>query len=568
MRDGSHVRLSFFLALAGFSLADNVRFWSEGVLDGAGFCYWTRASASGRIYLNFLQTPLSLRLFHTTWTEDLRLVDCAVTEQPKVTKGYLSLCLGEPTGSFSHVPDLRLNVSSVFAPDSPCVTQHEAKYRASGRDRRDLLFDTSLRRQKRSWIFPGTLWCGTGNKANNYEDLGVFERTDRCCREHDHCQHTIPSFTTDYGLFNSNFYTISHCECDRRFQQCLLEVNNTISNMVGYTFFSALKVPCFVLKQRMQCVQMNWWDMCNMSLVTLAVLRNATKYNSTHPVLETEYHLPTEIPGNRSTPEVPETTMTTLPSVTGPERFGAPTSGHLPRSHTPCRAQLHLPEKGSGLQQKACTESASVSMMPRTSHTPTGGPHPANWDQSDDLENTLLAVTTVAPSMNPSNQLLPVLDTQQRDKQLCLCYKHLDECAYKIPPGVERFGLWNLEPRTMYHCSCTRSLARTLRQKQEPNAVQTLLLKFISQSCFRMQHARDCPTGPWCSAYFSEAPPIIRALRRKGASKARRFLEVPSTKVKRQDSRPVKRRAPVRLYQRCLTLVRSMPPSVGSWSPV
>ncbi|XP_048877012.1 group 3 secretory phospholipase A2 isoform X2 [Brienomyrus brachyistius] len=563
MREGNHVRVFFFLALASFSLADNVQLWSEGVLHGAGFCYWTRASASGHIYLSFLQTPLSLRLFHTTWTEDLRLVGCAVTDQPKVTQDYLSLCLGEPTGGFSHVPDLRLNVSSVFAPDSPCVTQHEADLRASGRERRDLFDDASLRRQKRSWIFPGTLWCGMGNKANNYEDLGVFERTDRCCREHDQCQHTISSFTTGYGLFNSNFYTISHCECDRRFHQCLLEVNNTISNMVGYTFFSALKVPCFVLKQRVQCVQMNWWGMCNTTLVTLAMLRNATKYNSTHPVLETESHLPAEIPGNQSTPEVPET-MTTLPSVTGPVGFGAPSSGHLPRSHMPCRAQLHQPERGTELQPKPCTESASISMMPRTSLTPTGAPHPTNWDWSNDLENTLLAVPTVAPSMNPSSQLLPVLGTQQRDKQLCLCYKHLDECVYKIPPGVERFGLWNPGPRTMYHCSCTRSLARTLRQKQEPNAVQSLLLTFISLSCFRMQHAKDCSTGARCSAYFSEAPPIMRALRRKGQSMAQRFLEVPSTKVKR----PVKRHTPVRLYQRCLTLVRSKPPSVGSWGPV
>ena len=45
---------------------------------------------------------------------------------------------------------------------------------------------------------------------------GMFENADKCCREHDHCVHIIPSFTVNYGTFNTNLFIVSHCDCDRR----------------------------------------------------------------------------------------------------------------------------------------------------------------------------------------------------------------------------------------------------------------------------------------------------------------------------------------------------------------
>lgn len=46
---------------------------------------------------------------------------------------------------------------------------------------------------------------------------GVFEETDTCCREHDHCKDTIASFSFDHGVFNTNIFTLSHCDCDNRY---------------------------------------------------------------------------------------------------------------------------------------------------------------------------------------------------------------------------------------------------------------------------------------------------------------------------------------------------------------
>nr|AAV91459.1 phospholipase 1 putative phospholipase A2 [Lonomia obliqua] len=42
-------------------------------------------------------------------------------------------------------------------------------------------------------LFPGTKWCGSGDKAKNYTDLGRQVATDMCCRQHNHCSDIIRS---------------------------------------------------------------------------------------------------------------------------------------------------------------------------------------------------------------------------------------------------------------------------------------------------------------------------------------------------------------------------------------
>uniref|UniRef100_UPI0037E82C16 mucin-2-like n=1 Tax=Semicossyphus pulcher TaxID=241346 RepID=UPI0037E82C16 len=109
----------------------------------------------------------------------------------------------------------------------------------------------------------------------------MFESADRCCREHDHCPHVIPAFTVNYGVFNSKFFTVSGCDCDQRFRQCLLSVNDTISTMVGYSFFSIMQVPCFELREQKRCTTMSWWGMCKAANVApYAVYKSPLPYNS------------------------------------------------------------------------------------------------------------------------------------------------------------------------------------------------------------------------------------------------------------------------------------------------
>ena len=58
-----------------------------------------------------------------------------------------------------------------------------------------------------SGIIPGTKWCGTGDIAATYHDIGSESNMDRCCRTHDLCPVKIRSYQKRYDLENNSIYT-------------------------------------------------------------------------------------------------------------------------------------------------------------------------------------------------------------------------------------------------------------------------------------------------------------------------------------------------------------------------
>ncbi|XP_045505743.1 uncharacterized protein LOC123702130 isoform X2 [Colias croceus] len=145
-----------------------------------------------------------------------------------------------------------------------CFERHEElKYMMESKNK---VTATSLARSRRSFrenfIMPGTKWCGAGQLAKTYNELGQDRNEDRCCRAHDNCRVSIGPFRRRFGLFNYRPYTISHCKCDRRFRACLKLADTSVSNMVGKLFFNVVQTKCFILKPIKVCTQRSWWGKC------------------------------------------------------------------------------------------------------------------------------------------------------------------------------------------------------------------------------------------------------------------------------------------------------------------
>ncbi|CAJ1067932.1 group 3 secretory phospholipase A2-like [Xyrichtys novacula] len=254
----------------------------QDVMGSGLSCVRSSPAGDGRTRVSFLREDSAgaRSLYLSLWSEDAQLLTCDVNQSPLVTGNYRSLC--DRSGTREEELSRRFDISALLAPESPCARGSSSGAKFSKRARGD---GTAVRsRKRRGMTFPGTLWCGTGSAAAGFDELGMFESADRCCREHDHCKHNIPAFTMNYGVFNSKFYTVSHCDCDQRFRQCLLKVNDTISSMVGYSFFNVIQVPCFELKPQKRCTKMYWWGLCKSANVApYAVFKSPLPYNSSDP---------------------------------------------------------------------------------------------------------------------------------------------------------------------------------------------------------------------------------------------------------------------------------------------
>ncbi|KAK1899735.1 Group 3 secretory phospholipase A2 [Dissostichus eleginoides] len=209
-----------------------------------------------------------------------KLVNCSVTVNQMQVKSFMHECrLGrkeQRAGQQLETRFARMNEAKLMC------REFKERSERSGRERGDdsALQDQVLKRSKRGFTYPGTLWCGAGNMADNYDQLGDFAETDSCCRIHDHCPHVIHSFSTNYGHTNFKWHSICHCDCDNALKACLRNVNDTSSRVVGQAFFNVIGVPCFELAYEEQCAERHWYGMCKLyKKLPIAVLQEAVPYD-------------------------------------------------------------------------------------------------------------------------------------------------------------------------------------------------------------------------------------------------------------------------------------------------
>ncbi|XP_074535901.1 uncharacterized protein proca1 [Halichoeres trimaculatus] len=212
-----------------------------------------------------------------------KLVNCSIIVNQAEVKSFMHDCrmgLGEQmTLQRVETRYARLEEAKLM-----CKEFKERSERSSrmGKDESDdsALQDKILKRSKRGFTYPGTLWCGAGNMADNYDQLGEFAETDSCCRVHDHCPHVIHAFSSNYGYTNFKWHSICHCDCDNALKACLRKVNDTSSRVVGQAFFNVIGVPCFEFAFEEQCAERHWYGMCKRyQKFPIAVLKEAVPYD-------------------------------------------------------------------------------------------------------------------------------------------------------------------------------------------------------------------------------------------------------------------------------------------------
>lgn len=165
------------------------------------------------IYIN-QERPSSIiyGTFKSTESADLTqsIVDCNLVNHPKI----VSQILKSTTVDVKNIIETIKNVDTFDSLARSCVSVGLTTTTSTTTTQSPL----SLLMKPRAFsvfgipseifIAPGTKWCGPGNRASSYDDLGSAVETDKCCRDHDHCPMSINAGESDYNLTNYTPYTM------------------------------------------------------------------------------------------------------------------------------------------------------------------------------------------------------------------------------------------------------------------------------------------------------------------------------------------------------------------------
>ncbi|KAL8180565.1 UNVERIFIED_CONTAM: hypothetical protein K2H54_027870 [Gekko kuhli] len=558
---------------------------------------WTKASTSCHLvatgsharYRSFFWRPpdgAPPALVQGAWDAEGHLLGCAGHSEPALAALYGDLCEQrrplEPVrgGLWERAfwgSELRRDLDALAAQRDACWGAERLGQAGSGRARRAEPGAGGRRRVRRGWTMPGTLWCGAGNSAGNFTELGVFQGPDVCCREHDQCEAQIHGLEYKYGMRNYRLHTISHCDCDARFRQCLMTLNDTISNFIGISFFNLLEVPCFVLEETEECVEWHWWSGCKRyGPVPLARLVEQSYYG--HDLLLNEKSDRTTPPPPRPgrhrvkgrknrwkrpgqetakrqrLPPEPNKRQDLVTLQIPTFRLDLAISSQAPTSPgtTPITrgAVSSLPTLG-GTAETGVLKTGTTSL---TQHPDIQEAHPKEAKQPTE------GVLTGEPLLVTSRQRETAVPSSPAPSQSCHCYRRLDQCPYRIVPNEVKYQLHNLDSRTLFHCNCTRRLARFLRKTKGPNEVEEEVLSdYVSSSCFLFQAPPGCTEGeeehPNCidvgRAILAPARHLTNRLTRKQGA---------SFKMKRHEWTPPG--SPVKLYEKCMQLAQATHPTM------
>ncbi|XP_063272323.1 group 3 secretory phospholipase A2 isoform X2 [Prinia subflava] len=463
--------------LACAALCACARAWLSGAV-----CAREAAGAGGARYVAFLSTGAGTgpALVESVWAAPGRLRACWARRDPRLARAFRATCAQRPPAAPGAA--LRRALSALWWRRAACT---------------DPAPPGPQRRRRRGWTLPGTLWCGAGDSAGNWSELGLFRGPDRCCREHDQCWAQITALQFNYGIRNYRLHTVSHCDCDSRFRRCLLAINDTVSNIIGITFFNLLEVPCFVLEESEECVQWHWWGGCERyGVVPLARMVQQNQY---HPSLPAE---------QRGSPTVQPPGKGRNFSRTGHKRLrqkARAKPGHR-QAQRPKTAQK---PQGPGTPALArdMTELTTRHLTVQWGLEPS--PATALTVSRQDLvgaeQGAGISAHPPYSSIEPSPSTAQCGATsvpagkghrQQGPGRGCRCNKHVGKCEHQIAPHEARYQLHNGDSRTLLHCNCTRRLAQCLRKARGCSDMDmAVLADRIAMDCFVLELPAACSPG-------------------------------------------------------------------------